>query len=128
MTPLTTKTDWTYTDFMSTQWQRYLSNVEAVRNALPAKPTTPQTPLTLDRFTYEQANDIEKILVDTEELVVGMQNWVVFSGVSRSGQPRLWQHRFRDLYEGFDTTWGDFSSQTWADLFNVTWDSFNIGG
>lgn len=27
-----------------------------------------------------------------------MEDWYVYSGVSRSGQPRLWQHRFREFF------------------------------
>lgn len=33
-------------------------------------------------------------------MMFGMRNWYVYSGVASSGQPRLWQHRFRDLYSG----------------------------
>ena len=28
-----------------------------------------------------------------------MEDWYVYSGVARAGQPRLWQHRFRELFE-----------------------------
>ena len=37
-----------------------------------------------------------------------MTDWIVYSGVSNSGQNRLWQHRFRDFFvEPFEPV-GDF--------------------
>lgn len=50
-------------------------------------------------LNYESANNIEKILEDIESLVTSMQNYYVYSGVARSGQRRLWQNRFRRLYQ-----------------------------
>ena len=103
MTTLTTKLDWTHSDiFTQTDAERYLSNINAVRNALAVKPTTPQTPTTMNRLTYSTANDIEKILVDINDLVVGLRNWFVYSGVSNSGQRRLWQNRFRHFYSDIE--------------------------
>lgn len=46
-------------------------------------------------LTYKRANNIEKVLVDVETLIRAMENWFVYSGVSKSGQNRLWQNRFR---------------------------------
>lgn len=30
-----------------------------------------------------------------------MEDWYVYGGVARGGQPRLWQHRFRQFYPNF---------------------------
>ena len=78
-------------------------------------------------FTYEEANDIEKILVDIENLIISMGNWFVYSGVSRSGQNRLWQNRFRHFfaYPSLNVdTWADFGETMWADFGNETWQNF----
>lgn len=98
-TTLTTKLDWTYTDFFTVaDGTRYLNNIKAVRQALNVLSTTPQVPATMSKLTYKKANDIEQILVDIEQLVVSMENYFVYSGVSNSGQSRFWQNRFRHFY------------------------------
>lgn len=95
---LVTKLDWTLTDkFNETDSQRYLGNVQKIRNALVVTSATPDVPATMHKLTYEQANNIEKILVDIETLIFGIQGYFVYSGVSNSGQVRLWQNRFRRL-------------------------------
>lgn len=99
MSSLTTKLNWTYTDlFKKSDATRYLNNVKAIRNALAQYSTTPQVPSTMANLTYQGANDIEKILVDIETLLISMENWFVYSGVSNSGQRRLWQNRFRHYF------------------------------
>ena len=99
MSALTTKLDWSVTDkFNQTNATRYLNNVRAIRSALATYSTTPLVPSTMVNLTYEQANDIEKILVDIENLLISMENWFVYSGVSNSGQRRLWQNRFRHFF------------------------------
>lgn len=110
MASLTTKLDWTYTDlFKQSDAIRYLNNIKAIRNALAQYNTTPQVPSTMANLTYQKANDIEKILVDVEKLLISMENWFVYSGVSNSGQRRLWQNRFRHyftypIYDSYLTT------------------------
>ena len=48
-----------------------------------------------DNLNYVKANDIEKILTDIEDLIHGMEQYFVYSGVANSGQSRMWQNRFR---------------------------------
>lgn len=99
MSSLTTKLNWAYTDlFKQSDATRYLNNVKAIRNALARYSTTPQVPSTMANLTYQGANDIEQILVDIETLLISMENWFVYSGVSNSGQRRLWQNRFRHYF------------------------------
>ena len=45
--------------------------------------------------TIQEANDIEKILIDIEALINYMRQCFVHSGVCNSAQPRVWQRRFR---------------------------------
>lgn len=63
------KTDWaegeviTYIDL-----REYLTAVEAVRNAMTQFETTPPTPANIGSLNYQDANDIEKILIDIHEI------------------------------------------------------------
>lgn len=52
-----------------------------------------------EKFDYKKANNWEKILNEIYNMMWGMEDWYVYSGVANSGQPRLWQHRFRDFFE-----------------------------
>ena len=109
MSALTTKLDWSMTDkFNVNDGTRYLNNVKAIRQALATYETTPETPSTMANLTYEQANDIEKILVDIEVLLISMENWFVYSGVANSGQNRVWQNRFRHFFTYPDYSTGDY--------------------
>ena len=130
MSALTTKLNWAITDkFNVNDSTRYLNNIKAIRNALATYTTTPQVPSTMANLTYQKANDIEKILVDIEHLLISMENWFVYSGVANSGQNRVWQNRFRHFfsypnYGGDISTWTDFADDTWADLGDMTWGDF----
>lgn len=73
---VTPKTDWkgppdpdvpTMTDL-----QHYLNQIAIIRAALPVFPTTPAVPDDLPDFTWQDANAIEKILVDVETLINNM--------------------------------------------------------
>lgn len=46
----------------------YLANIQIIRRALAHYPTTPETPR-LGTFDWQGANDIEKILLDVDELI-----------------------------------------------------------
>lgn len=82
---------------------------------------------TAEYFDYIKANNWEKILFEIYNMMYGMQDWYVYSGVSNSGQPRLWQHRFREFFvppsilviwtELTQTYWTEFSNtQTWEEI------------
>lgn len=121
---LIVKLDWTYTDkFKPTDAQRYLSNIKKIRDAFYVLPTTPALPSTMQNLDYQKANDIEQILVDIESLINNMRNWFVYSGVSNSGQSRVWQNRFRRYADMFNTTWNDLTETYWSDFEeNETWE------
>lgn len=60
---LSTKTDWGVWDYPTqSEMDRYLGNVAAVRDACPDEQNFPTLPSSMDRLTYETANNIEKIL------------------------------------------------------------------
>lgn len=61
---LTTKTDWSMWDCPTQgDMTRYLSNVEAVRNASPNTVNLPAVPLRMTGLTFEVANRLEEILL-----------------------------------------------------------------
>lgn len=93
---ITTKTDWTTLDLRSSaDMLRIKNNILALMNGFHWI-----TPIynSVDTWNYEKANRWEQILNEIHNLVWGMEDWYVYSGVSNSGQNRLWQHRFRDFY------------------------------
>jgi hypothetical protein len=65
---LTTKTDWTMWDIPTqADMTRYLSNVERIRNAVWSGVDLPDVPRRMDNLTYEDANNIERILLETRK-------------------------------------------------------------
>lgn len=93
------KTDWLKTDFFTPNDDtRYLGNIRKLINSYFIKNDTPSLPNTMEMLTYEDANAIEKILVDIENIIINMEQTFVYSGVSNSGQNRVWQQRFRRKY------------------------------
>jgi hypothetical protein len=96
---LVIKLDWAKTDFLRTgDSDRYLGNVRKIRDAYFTKTTTPDLPITLNKMDYRDANAIEQILVDIEDIIINMEQMFVYCGVANMGQPRLWQQRFRRKY------------------------------
>ena len=84
---LTIKTDWTYTDTIrDVDMDRYFGNIETIRNLLKVFPTTPKSPTLTDKFNYEKANDIEKILLDVHSLVTNMTSSWRYAGEIYSGE------------------------------------------
>ena len=85
--PLTVKTNWTQGDCPSiADMERYLNNVAALRNASAVYPTTPAAPSITDRFDYERANDLEKILIDVEEIFDKILSSRYYVGETYSGE------------------------------------------
>lgn len=64
------KIDWTEADIPTIQqMQTYLNNVAAIRGVLDVFENTPQTPPTMNKLTFQRANDIEKILSDVQKAI-----------------------------------------------------------
>lgn len=60
---LETKTDWGVWDIPKvSDMNRYLGNIEAIRQLIPTEVVAPPTPITMNNFTYNEANNIELIL------------------------------------------------------------------
>ena len=81
------KQDWSESDTpTASQLERYRSDVAALRDALAAMLTTPQAPTTMENLTWGKANDLEKILMDTDVLISNLKAAWFFSGDLFSGE------------------------------------------
>jgi hypothetical protein len=59
---------------------RYFSNVDALRNAIAVWGNTPEVPNSAEGFDVNRANALEKILVDVDRIVNNMANSWFYSG------------------------------------------------
>lgn len=68
------KTDWAATDIpTASNMYDYLRYVSVIREAMAQFATTPAAPTYTGGLDYQEANDIEKILVDVDQLITNMQ-------------------------------------------------------
>lgn len=65
---------------------RYLTNVRQIRFAFVTLDTTPAAPLSLERMTYQSANNIEQILHDVDVLLNNMILSMNYSGEIYGGE------------------------------------------
>ena len=78
---LTIKTDWTQSDnITASNIEAYRQNVAKIRNAITVTANTPQTPVSMNKLTAKQANDIEKILQAVEVLLDNISAAWFYSG------------------------------------------------
>lgn len=69
---LVTKTNWTRWDIpISSEMERYLGNVAAIRDACPGDVEFPTLPSSMSGLTYQGANNIEKVLQLADEELHG---------------------------------------------------------
>jgi len=88
--PVSPKTDWAIGDIPNVmQMTQYISDISAIRGALAVMASTPPTPPDMDKLTVEEANDIEKILRDVDELITKMIAAYRHSGTYCAGQGGL---------------------------------------
>lgn len=73
MCDVVSKTDWTEKDIPSpADLIAYLDKVACIRETLAQLPTTPNTPEYTGGLTYQEANNIERILIDVDLLINNM--------------------------------------------------------
>ena len=81
---ITTKTDWNDTDFPTqAHLERIRSNVQAIKQAYYSATNTPSS---LSHITYQQANDIEKILFEINTNLKNMIAAFFYSGEIYAGE------------------------------------------
>lgn len=66
--------------------RRYLGDVERIRSSISVLPGTPFVPDDMEDLTVDEANAIEKILVDVEFLLNNMESAWLYSGDIYSGE------------------------------------------
>ena len=81
------KTDWQRKDIPSTgQMTDYLGQVQKIRDAVAVYRATPETPAGMLWLTRTAANDIEKILLDVDELITNTIAARYYSGDLYGGE------------------------------------------
>lgn len=79
--------DWQVTDIPTQEsMTAYLADVATLRAALTVAADTPEVPEDMERLTWKEANDIEKILVDVDELLTRMAAAWFYSGELYAGE------------------------------------------
>ncbi len=65
---------------------RYLRNIRLLRDAVAVYPSTPSAPPGMDRLTWQEANSMEKILADLDEIITNMAAAWFYSGDLYAGE------------------------------------------
>lgn len=79
--------DWQMADIPTPEsMTAYLADVATLRAALTVAAGTPEVPEDMERLTWKEANDIEKILVDVDELLTRMAAAWFYSGDLYAGE------------------------------------------
>lgn len=81
------KQDWTDNDTPTAgQMATYIQDVAALRGAISVMNSTPPTPDSASGLTWREANDIERILLDVDELLTRMAAAWFYSGDLYAGE------------------------------------------
>ena len=64
----------------------YLADVNIIRSTLTVLPGTPEVPADMVGLTYEEANDIERILLAVDDLITNMINAYLYSNEINCGE------------------------------------------
>ncbi len=67
------------------EMEAYLSRIQAVRYAFPGVSGFPPIPPDMNRLTFETANNLEQILLQTHELFTQMKKSRMYAGETASG-------------------------------------------
>ena len=90
------KNDWKIEDKPNhEQMEKYLNDLKQLKETFFVLQSSPQIPNDMVSLTYEEANNIEKLIYDIDFILKIMEQNFIYSGVSTCGQERLWQQRFR---------------------------------
>jgi len=84
------KTDWQIGDVpTAAQTTQYAADIAAIRAAFAVYKSTPPAPPDIDGLTAAEANDIEQILADVDDLITKMMLAYRHSGMMYAGQGGL---------------------------------------
>lgn len=94
---ITTKINWVSSDMRTdAEMERIRSNIQKLMTGFH---WITKIYTYANTINYDRANRYEKILFEIYNMMQGMNNWYVYGGVANGGQPRLWQHRFRQFFK-----------------------------
>ena len=75
------KTDWKASDVPTVEtFKKYIKSINSIRNALPMLPTTPSQIDDAGGIDFQDANNIEQILLDAEYMLNQMQTMFYYFG------------------------------------------------
>lgn len=81
------KNTWSKNDFMKTEdAKRYFDNVKKLREQFTMPPGTPVVPDDMENFTFEEANNIERILEIIDEYITKIEKQFFYSGDLYGGE------------------------------------------
>jgi len=81
------KLDWTEADYPTpSSMAVYLADLRELRRQLTLRSTSPAAPVDMEGLTYQEANDIEKILEDIDALLTNAAKTWLYSGDVFSGE------------------------------------------
>lgn len=84
---LSTKTTWSMGDEVSeADMVRYLKNVDILRNSIATPHGTPVTPSITSKWNYVSANDIEKILMNIDDVTTKLTKTWYYTGELYAGE------------------------------------------
>lgn len=98
-----TKTNWTASDMRTAGNMNRIKN--NIRSLMYGFHYIHNIYGNVENFNYTKANNWEQILSEIYGMMLGFENYQVYSGVSASGQRRLYQNRFRHF--GIPASLGD---------------------
>ena len=81
------KINWSVSDIPTqSDMTAYLADVQTMRDVFPMPSTTPELPADMAGLTYQEANNIEQILLDVDALITAMANAWYYSGEIQCGE------------------------------------------
>ena len=97
------KIDWAREDyFRPSDLDRIKQNLIALKDAYYSLPSTPSLVTGKKTINYVDANNLEQIEKDLNQIITAMEQIFVYCGVANMGQSRVWQQRFRRKYLSSD--------------------------
>lgn len=115
------KIDWNEEDIPTkAQMSQYLDELQKLRDVFAVAKDTPEVPDTMDKLTYQEANDIEQILINIDNVIVR-----IIGSFKRSGQFTFWSG-YRPLpaaHSDRGRTWEELDAMntTWANWQEADW-------
>lgn len=108
------------------EMEDYLSNVFTIRKVLTMTPNIPTVPTDMQGFTWQEANDIEKILMDLNEALI-----LIAQSFLRCGNATTYcdARGLPTEYILRPITWAELDAKmwTWADWDQKTWNQLLYG-